>query len=188
MRGRARICRKCYGSAFATAAGFTDEVPHAVQHALIMRLDRLVEDVVDDYTRRNLPLLESELEQQERRRRARPYRPEQDLDPEYRGLDLDPESDPEAPFLFTIAELAEQVAKEVPPPDPLPELSADARVALRFEIRLSDEVAADEGVLVCRALAGHRDRIARGIAECVEPQIKALLDELAHELGLPPSP
>lgn len=187
VRGRARICRKCYGSPFAEAAGFTDEVPHAVQHALIMRLDRIVEDAVDDYTRHNLPLLESELDHQERRRRARPYRPEQDLDPEYRGLDLDPEADPEAPFLFTIAELAEQVAREAPPPEPLPELTPDAKDALRFEIRLSDEVAVDEGRLVCLALAAHRERISRGIAECVEPQIQALLEELSHELGLPPA-
>ena len=57
-RPRTRICRKCTGSPVAAAAGFGPDVPHAVQHALIGRISTIIEDAVDDYTAKNLPLLQ----------------------------------------------------------------------------------------------------------------------------------
>ena len=60
-RGRTRPCRMCLGSPVATAAGFDHDVPHAVQHALLNRMRQIVDDDVDEYTARNLPLVTREL-------------------------------------------------------------------------------------------------------------------------------
>ena len=118
-RGRTRPCRLCLGSPVATAAGFDHEVPHAVQHALLSRLRQIVDDDVDEYTARNLPLVTRELRLAEARE-ARGYRPEQGLDPEFQGLDLDPEPEPGHPFLFTLAGLAGMPADDVVvPPEPI---------------------------------------------------------------------
>jgi hypothetical protein len=117
-RGRTRPCRVCLGSPVATAAGFDHDVPHAVQHALLNRMRQIVDDDVDEYTARNLPLVTRELRLAEAQE-ARGYRPEQGLDPEFQGLDLDPEPEPGQPFLFTLAGLAGMPADDgIVPPDP----------------------------------------------------------------------
>ncbi|KQO47479.1 MULTISPECIES: hypothetical protein [unclassified Frigoribacterium] len=117
-RGRTRPCRVCLGSPVATAAGFDHDVPHAVQHALLNRMRQIVDDDVDEYTARNLPLVTRELRLAEAQE-ARGYRPEQGLDPEFQGLDLDPEPEPGQPFLFTLAGLAGMPADDgLVPPDP----------------------------------------------------------------------
>ncbi|QSB24502.1 hypothetical protein JN350_08045 [Curtobacterium sp. 24E2] len=105
-RPRTRICRKCTGSPIASAAGFGQDVPHAVQHALIGRISTIVEDAVDDYTAKNLPLLQRELERAAARKRHAGYQPAEGLSPEFQGLDVDPEPSPGSPFLFTLGELA----------------------------------------------------------------------------------
>ncbi len=184
-RTRRSICRKCTGSPFAAAAGFDVEVPHGVQHALIMRLNALVEAAVDEYTAQNLPLLYAELQAAAARKARRPYRPDEGLAPEYQGLDTDPEAPPGEPFLFTLEELAAQSAAEAPAPEPLPELSEEAKATLRREIQLSDERANEVGRAICVALGEHRARIERGIRECVEPQIQELLDQLTQQLDAP---
>jgi hypothetical protein len=118
-RGRTRPCRVCLGSPVATAAGFDNDVPHAVQHALLNRMRQIVDDDVDEYTARNLPLVTRELRLAEAQE-ARGYRPDQGLDPEFQGLDLDPEPEPGQPFLFTLAGLAGTPADDgVVPPDPI---------------------------------------------------------------------
>jgi hypothetical protein len=117
-RGRTRPCRVCLGSPVATAAGFDHDVPHAVQHALLNRMRQIVDDDVDEYTARNLPLVTRELRLAEARE-ARGYRPDEGLDPEFQGLDLDPEPEPGQPFLFTLAGLAgTPVDDGIVPPDP----------------------------------------------------------------------
>lgn len=117
-RGRTRPCRVCLGSPVATAAGFDHDVPHAVQHALLNRLRQIVDDDVDEYTARNLPLVTRELRLAEAQE-ARGYRPDQGLDPEFQGLDLDPEPEPGQPFLFTLGGLAGAPSDDgVVPPDP----------------------------------------------------------------------
>jgi hypothetical protein len=60
-RARTRVCRTCFGSPVATAAGLDHDVPHAVQHALLNRLRHIVDAEVDTYTTRNLPLVDREL-------------------------------------------------------------------------------------------------------------------------------
>jgi hypothetical protein len=108
----------CLGSPVATAAGFDHDVPHAVQHALLNRMRQIVDDDVDEYTARNLPLVTRELRLAEARE-ARGYRPDEGLDPEFQGLDLDPEPEPGQPFLFTLAGLAgTPVDDGIVPPDP----------------------------------------------------------------------
>jgi hypothetical protein len=174
-RSRTRICRKCTGSPIATAAGFGPDVPHAVQHALIGRVSTIIEDAVDDYTAKNLPMLHRELERADARKRHEGYQPADGLSPEFAGLDVDPEPEPGEPFLFTLAELTGSGAAEQPPREPL---SDAARNALLHEIALSDECARTIGTQVCLALVEHRDRIAEGIETFVEPQIRALVTDM----------
>jgi len=179
-RGRTKLCRTCFGSPVAKAAGFDADVPHAVQHALLQRLKRIVDDEVAHYTERNLPLLRKELGAIDRRKAARPYRPTEGLPPEYEGLELDPDPEPGSPFLFTIAELAAQEPAE-PQPE-LPPLSEAAKEALRSEVALADGCATSTGFAICAALEPHREQLAQAIRRHVEPQVQALLDELTREL------
>lgn len=124
-RGRTRPCRVCLGSPVATAAGFDHDVPHAVQHALLNRLRQIVDDDVDEYTARNLPLVTRELRLAEAKE-ARGYRPDEGLAPEFQGLDLDPEPEPGQPFLFTLAGLAGQpLDDDSAVPDPVVPERAD---------------------------------------------------------------
>ncbi len=165
------------------AAGFDGYVPHAVKHALVMRLTHLIDAEVDEYTQRNLPLLARELRDSEARKQARSYRPGEGLAPEYQGLDLDPEPDPGQPFLFTIAELAAS-AETVPLPEPEP-LTDAAKAALRHEVDLADDHATRTGMAVCLSLTEHRERIAAALERLVEPQIEAMLAELTRSLDAP---
>ncbi|MDI2097756.1 spermidine/putrescine ABC transporter substrate-binding protein [Ruicaihuangia caeni] len=183
-RSRARVCRRCFGSPLTEAAGFGPDVPHAVQHALIMRLNAIVEHSVDAYTERNLPLLWRELRDAEARKRARPYRPADGLAPEYQGLELDPEPEPGQPFLFTLADLADDAAAEHRLPDPAP-LSDEAKTSLRYEMALADDEATRVGMDVCLELMTFRPRIQQAVHEVVEPQIEALLSELTRSLDVP---
>ncbi len=184
-RGRVAPCRRCLGSPILSAAGVGSDVPHGVQHGLSTRLKTIVDHAVADYTSRNLPLLQAELDHQATRNRSRSYRPAENLDPEFDGLPMDPDPNPEAPFLFTIAGLAEQADAAVPE---LPPLTEEAKVALRQEVGLADDYANMIGREVCVVLLHHRLRIQSAISQHVEPQIEALLDELTRSLDAPFDP
>lgn len=181
-RPRTRICRKCTGSPIAEAAGFGPDVPHPVQHALIGRISTIVDDAVDDYTAKNLPLLHRELERAAARQRTAGYQPAEGLSPEFQGLDVDPQPQPGAPFLFTLGELAGTGAAEQAPREPL---SDEAKAALRREIALSDECARSTGTAVCLELVDHRPRIAEAVERLVEPQIAALVSDMFRGLDGP---
>jgi len=184
-RGRVAPCRRCFGSPVLSAAGLGADVPHGVQHGLSTRIKTIVDSSVADYTARNLPMLQRELEQQAARNHARSYRPAEGLEPEFEGLPLDPEPVPGAPFLFTISGLADAADADVPD---LPPLSDDAKAALRQEVGLADDYANMVGREVCAVLLHHRLRIQAAIAQYVEPQIEAMLQELAQALDAPFDP
>lgn len=182
-RGRARLCRRCTGSPILAAAGIAADVPHQVTHALVSRMQRIIDKDVDDFTEAELPTLHAELTGAEMWRSGG-YDPAAGLDPEYEGLEPDPEpGEGEQPFLFTLAGLAEESRPE--PPLPRPPLSAEEKRRLRNEIELADARAAAAGREVCFALVGHKPRIEAAIHRFVEPQIQAMLDELSRNLEPP---
>lgn len=181
-RGRSRMCTKCTGSPILLAAGLASDVPHQVAHALNGRMHRIIEREVDAYTERALPTLHAELSGAELWESGG-FQPGAGLDPEYDGLDLDPEAEEGHPYLFTMAELAEQSRAE--PPLPRPPLSAEEKARLHHEIELADRVATDTGQRLCFALRHHRARIMAAVQRFVEPQIQALLDELTRGLEPP---
>lgn len=181
-RGRSRMCRRCTGSPVLVAAGLASDVPHQVVHALTSRMQRIIDRAVDEYTEHKLPTLHAELTG-EQIWNSGGFEPGAGLEPEYDGIDLDPEPDGEQPYLFTMAELAEQARPE--PPLPRPPLSADEKRRLRQEIELADRFADDAGQQVCFALAGHRPRIQAAVQRFVEPVIQAMLDELSRNLEPP---
>lgn len=188
-RTRAHLCRQCFGSPVIAAAGLDEDVPHTVQHALAMRMRIVVDASVDEYTEQHLPLLARELHLDEVRRARRVYRPTEGLDPEHRGLDLDPPAAPDAPYLFTFGELAglpepdtaDGVAADVPPPP----LSAEEKAAVLREVEVADAYAAEAGRRLCVELARHRERMRAAVAEFVEPQVQALLADLDSTLDSP---
>lgn len=183
-RGRARLCARCTGSPFLTAAGLTRDVPHQVTHALVSRLQRIIDRRVEEFTEAQLPALHAELTQDEMWRSGG-YDPAAGLAPEYEGLDPDPEpGDAEQPFLFTLSGLAETARPE--PPLPRPPLSAAEKQQLRDDIARADAHAEECGRAVCFAILAHRDRIVAAVDRFVEPQIRAMLDELSEGLE-PPS-
>lgn len=182
-RGRSRLCRQCFGSPVIAAAGLATDVPHAVQHALAMRMKLVIDASVDEYTDLNLPLLSREMNLSEERRAARSYRPAEGLEPEFKGLDLDPPSAPDAPYLFTFGDLAESGEPEEGPP--LPPLSAEEKGAIRVELKLADDYATLVGKRICTELIQHRERIVLAVAEFVEPQVQALLADLESTLDSP---
>ncbi|MDX2376642.1 spermidine/putrescine ABC transporter substrate-binding protein [Microbacterium sp. LRZ72] len=184
-RGRVAPCRRCFGSPVLSAAGLGADVPHGVQHGLSTRVKTIVDHAVAAYTASNLPLLQTELDQQAARNRARSYRPAEGLEPEFEGMPLDPDPTPGAPFLFTISGLAQEVDADVPA---LPPLSDEAKAALRHEVALADDYANLIGREVCAILLHHRLRIQDAIAEYVEPQVTAMLAELADSLDAPFDP
>ncbi|QZY52798.1 spermidine/putrescine ABC transporter substrate-binding protein [Leucobacter tenebrionis] len=182
-RGRSRLCRRCTGSPILAAAGLTNDVPHQVTHALVSRMQRIIDKRVDEFTAAELPALHEELTGEELWR-AGGYDPAEGLAPEYEGLDPDPEpDDSEQPFLFTLAGLAEESKPE--PPLPRPPLSHEEKQRLRREIELADAHAEEIGREVCFALVAHRGRIEAAIQRFVEPQIRAMLDELSQHLEPP---
>ncbi|MFT4259086.1 spermidine/putrescine ABC transporter substrate-binding protein [Microbacterium sp.] len=184
-RGRFAPCRRCFGSPILSAAGIASNTPHGVQHGLSTRIKAIVDAAVAEYTAKNLPMLQSELDQQATRNRSRSYRPSENLDPEFDGLPLDPDPVPGAPFLFTIAGLADDAAEELPP---LPPLSDEAKAALRQEVALADEYANLVGREICGFLLRHRLQIQAAISQHVEPQIEAMLAELTESLDSPFGP
>lgn len=184
-RGRVAPCRRCLGSPILSAAGIGSNTPHGVQHGLSTRIKTIVDHAVAEYTARNLPMLQRELDQQAARNRARSYRPGDGLDPEFDGLPLDPDPVPGAPFLFTIAGMADDAVADLPP---LPPLSDEAKVALRQEVALADEYANMVGREICSMLLRHRIHIQAAISQHVEPQIEALLAELTDSLDSPFDP
>ncbi len=181
-RGRVAVCRRCLGSPVLSAVGISGNVPHGVQHGLSTRIKTIVDHAVAEYTARNLPMLQGELDQQAARNRSRSYRPTEDLAPEFEGMPLDPEPVPGAPFLFTLAGLADAESVELPP---LPPLSDEAKAALRQEVGLADEYANMVGREICSILLRHRLRVQAAISEHVEPQIEAMLAELTDSLDSP---
>ena len=181
-RGRVAPCRRCFGSPVLSAAGLGADVPHGVQHGLSTRVKAIVDHSVAEYTARNLPMLQSELDQQAARNRTRSYRPGEGLDPEFEGLPLDPDPVPGSPFLFTISGLAAADEAEVPA---LPPLTDQAKAALRQEVGLADDYANMIGREVCAILLHHRLRIQTSVTQYVEPQITAMLDELTRSLDAP---
>jgi hypothetical protein len=168
-----------------SAAGLGSDVPHGVQHGLSTRVKGIVDHAVADYTARNLPMLQAELDQQSERNRRRSYRPSEGLEPEFEGMPLDPDPEPGSPFLFTLTGLAAEEDAELPA---LPPLSDAAKAALRQEVGLADDYANMIGREVCSILLHHRLRIQSAVAEYVEPQIAALLDDLTRSLDAPFDP
>ena len=184
-RGRIAPCRRCFGSPVLSAAGLGSDVPHGVQHGLSTRVTTIVDHAVAEYTSRNLPMLQTELEQQAARNRRRSYRPAEGLEPEFEGMPLDPEPEPGAPFLFTLTGLAAEEDAAIPA---LPPLSDAAKAALRQEVGLADDYANMIGREVCAVLLHHRLRIQAAVAEYVEPQVAAMLDDLSRSLDAPFDP
>ncbi|HPT94171.1 MAG TPA: spermidine/putrescine ABC transporter substrate-binding protein [Microbacteriaceae bacterium] len=184
-RGRVAPCRRCLGSPLLAAAGLGGDVPHGVQHGLSTRLKAIVDLSVAQYTARNLPMLQRELDQQSARNRARSYRPTEGLDPEFEGLPIDPDPVPGAPFLFTLSGMANDADAAVPA---LPPLSDEAKAALRQEVGLADDYANLVGREVCTLLLAHRLRIQQAVRDLVEPQVEALLEELSRSLDAPFDP
>ncbi|GAA2189637.1 MULTISPECIES: spermidine/putrescine ABC transporter substrate-binding protein [Leucobacter] len=183
-RGRSRVCRRCTGSPMLAAAGLTDDVPHQVAHALVSRLQRIIDKRVEEFTAARLPALHAELEGAEIWE-AGGYDPADGLEPEYDGLDPDPEPGDDAqPFLFTLAGLAEE--SRPAPPLPRPPLNPDEKLRLRREIELADAQADAVGQEVCFALVAHRARIETAVHRFVEPQVQSMLDDLSRNLE-PPS-
>ena len=184
-RGRVAPCRRCLGSPILSAAGLGADVPHGVQHGLSTRIKSIIDHAVAEYTARNLPMLQSELDQQAERNRARTYRPTEGLEPEFEGLPIDPEPVPGAPFLFTLGGLANDSDADVPD---LPPLSDEAKAALRQEVGLADDYANMMGREVCAVLLRHRLRIQQAVSDLVEPQVEAFLEELSRSLDAPFDP
>ncbi|MEV7619876.1 spermidine/putrescine ABC transporter substrate-binding protein [Microbacterium sp. NPDC089321] len=184
-RGRVAPCRRCLGSPILSAVGIGGNVPHGVQHGLSTRIKAIVDQAVAEYTARNLPMLQAELDHQADRNRSRAYRPGEGLDPEYEGMPLDPDPLPGAPFLFTVAGMADEAAAELPP---LPPLSEDAKAALRQEVALADDYANMIGREICGLLLRHRLNVQAAISQYVEPQIEAMLAELSEALDSPFDP
>jgi hypothetical protein len=149
----------------------------------------IVDEAVDDYTTRNLPLVSRELSKQAPPQDPAAYRPEEGLALEFQGLQIDPEPEPGQPFLFTLRELAEEDATELAKPEPEEPtvFSEEAKAALRTELELADDNARQVGTAVCLALVEHRQRIADAIDRLVEPQIDELLAELSQALENPRS-
>ncbi|TFC43416.1 spermidine/putrescine ABC transporter substrate-binding protein [Cryobacterium sp. TMT1-21] len=183
-RGRARLCRTCFGSPIIGAAGLTTDVPHAVQHALSMRIKRVIDADVDEYTEAHLPLLRREIHLNEQRKAAASYQPTEGLDPAYTGLDLDPPATPDAPYLFTFADLARPEEPSAAPVAP-PPLSVEEKAAIRAELKLADEHAALVGRKVCAELSRHQARMRRAVSDFVEPWVLALLADLDTALDSP---
>jgi len=182
---RTRLCRTCFGSPVIRAAGLITDVPHAVQHALSMRVKLVIDDAVDAYTEAALPLLSREIRANEERKASMAgYHPAAGLDPEYTGLELDPPAEREAPYLFTFAELAHPDSPSAFIAEP-PPLTAAEKTAIRAELRLADEYAAEVGGEVCSALYRHRERMLAAVDEFVEPWVQALLADLDSTLDSP---
>lgn len=182
-RSRTRLCRRCFGSPVLQAAGLDQDVPHGVQHAFSMRMKRIVDDAVDDYTERNLPSLHHEIRAADRVNARRRYRAGEGLDPEHLGLELDPEPEPGQPFLFTLEELDLQDAVEHQT-EPTP-FTEEQKQALRAEIALADDYAKSVGQAVCAAVRQHQAHIERAVAEVIEPQISEMMAELERQLNAP---
>ena len=183
-RGRARVCRRCVGSPIVAAAKLSDDVPHQVIHALVARMQRIIDKTVDDYTELNLPNLHAELAGAQAWHPQTGYRPGEGLPPEYDGIDFDPEPHhADQPYLFTLSELAADTAPE--PQLPRPPLTPEEKASLRQEIELADHCAIETGQQVCFALSEHADRIQAAIDRFVEPQIQHLLAELSESLEPP---
>lgn len=191
-KARTRVCRLCLGSPVATAAGFDHDVPHAVQHALLSRMRVIIDEAVDEYTAKNLPMVSRELSKTVPQDHPG-YRPDEGLALEFQGLETDPEPEPGAPFLFTLKELADEdralaaLPVERADPEPPATYSDEAKAALRIELELADDHARQVGTTVCLALVEHRRRIADAIDRLVEPQIDELLAELSQTLENPRS-
>ncbi|MGO3148279.1 MAG: spermidine/putrescine ABC transporter substrate-binding protein [Leucobacter sp.] len=182
-RGRPRICHRCTGSPVLAASGIPDDTPHQVKHALVSRMQRIIDRGVDEYTAEHLPMLQAELSGAELWK-VDGYDPAAGLDPEFDGVDPDPEPDESGqPFLFTLVGLANETKPEAPLPRP--PLSADEKEQLRREIELADRQASSLGSEVCFALLTHRVRIEAAVERFVEPQVRAMLDELSKNLESP---
>lgn len=185
FRGRARPCRRCTGSPFLLAVGIGRDVPHQVAHALVARMQKIVDREVEHFTQVELPMLHGELSEAEMWKNQG-YDPTAGLAPEYEGIDPDPEPENhEQPYLFTLAEVAE--ADRPAPPLPRPPLTAEEKAQLRQDIQMADQRADEAGRLVCFSLATHRRRIQAAIERFVEPHIQELLADLDRFLTSPDS-
>lgn len=181
-RGRSRMCQRCTGSPFLQAVGLAGDVPHQVAHALTSRMQRIIDRLVDEYIERELPSMHAELAD-EQLWNAGGFDPSADLEPEYDGLDLDPEDEDGQPPLFTFAELVEQSKPETPLPRP--PLSAEEKRRILREMEYADRYSNNAGQHICFALAQHRVRVQKAIETFVEPQIQQLMEELSKQLEAP---
>ncbi|WP_166985654.1 spermidine/putrescine ABC transporter substrate-binding protein [Canibacter zhoujuaniae] len=183
-RVRQRLCRLCYGSPIVAAAGFPDDVPHQVKHALVARVHRLIDKRVAEVTAAKLPLLHAELTAAEQWQAGR-FDPRTGLGPELDGMDLDPEpDDASAPFLFTLEDMANATAAPVLPQPPL---TREEKERLRYEIDLADQISQAAGTAVCFALMELQAQIRLTVVRYIEPQLRVLLEELSKHLDVPGS-
>ena len=180
-RARSRLCQHCFGSPVLKAAGLDQDVPHAVQHPLSMRIKTLVDDEVELYTAQELPLLHRELGLIEMRRAAQVYHPLEGLGPEFDGVDIDPPAEPDSPYLFTFEEFVQPLSADDPELVP-PPLTPEEKDTLRVEVSLADNYAQLVGRRVCVALVEHKPRLQQAVASYVEPQVQALLADLGSTL------
>lgn len=170
-----------------------------------MRMKLVIDAAVDEYTDKNLPLLRREMRMADERKAQESYRPTEGLDPEYKGLELDPPAAPGAPYLFTFDELARSAGpgtgpgangdpdgspadddvSEAPVPASPPPLSAEEKAAIRVELKLADDYANQVGKLICAELLTYQPSIVEAVATYVEPQVQALLADLESTLDSP---
>lgn len=181
-RPRTRICRRCTGSPIAAAAGFGPDVPHPVQHALIGRMSAIVEDAVDDYTAKNLPLLQRGSSGPRHASDARGTSRPRGCRRSSRAWTSTRSRSRGSRSCSPSVSLAGTGADAQEPREPL---SDEAKAALRHEIELSDEAARSTGTAVCLALLDHRERIAEAVERLVEPQIAALVSDMFRGLDGP---
>ncbi|MDO4241413.1 MAG: spermidine/putrescine ABC transporter substrate-binding protein [Microbacteriaceae bacterium] len=182
QRVRSGVCRRCTGSPLTVAAGLSPEVPHQVRHALVMRVQRVIDARVDALVAAHLPVLHAELEHS-KTWSVFGFDPRAGLDPEYDTAVLDPEPlNAAEPFLFTLEEFAEVSPQDVLPQPPL---SQAEKQHLRAEMARADEFAAAAGREACFALAAHKQQVSDVVKRFVDPQISRLLADLSLHLESP---
>lgn len=184
VRHRNTVCQRCTGSPLVVAAGFGVDVPHQVKHALVMRIQKIVDRQVASEVAARLPGLQAELQHSaEWYAGTGGFDPRAGLAPEFDDGLLDPEPVAGAPFLFTLEELT--AVPQPAPQLPMPPLTAAEKEQLRREIAVSDEIASAAGHIACFELQEHRADIAAAIAEFVDPQIAEMFAKLSFNLELP---
>lgn len=166
---RRRVCRKCANSRFLYYVGMSQTIPHSARHAFVTRMEKLVEDFLDEYIEEHLPHLWHEQEEEQLWKAGR-YTSQDSIPVEYRGLEIEPEPvDPNNPYLFTLRELEEHGEEAYTLPRP--PLTEEEKQALREEIAVADRVSHRNGMQICEELQRHRNRVLMVLKIYVEPRV-----------------